>query len=89
MNSLIECCDALENRLKSGRSSDELFEKCARKRLVQIYEEENKTFDDMLLKLDTCINFDDFSGVKRCVTRLLKLMNSNRKTLISALRRVY
>jgi hypothetical protein len=66
-----------------------LFEQCARERLVKIYEDENKTFDEMLLKLDTCINYNDFSGVKRCVTKLLKLMNSNRKSLIKALREVY
>ena len=89
MDNLIECCNALEERLNNTRSKDELFEQCARERLVRIYEDENKTFNEMLLKLDTCINYSDFSGVKRCVTKLLKLMNSNRKSLTKALREVY
>lgn len=89
METLTKCCNDLEDRLNNGKTPEELLDQCARERLISIYESENKEFDTLLDKLSVSIDYNAATDVKRCVTKLLRLMNKNRTILTKALRRLY
>lgn len=88
-SNISKCCDEIENRFKLKRDASELLRQCAKERLTTIYEQENKEFDYLLNKLDRSLDYSAYTDVKRCVTRLLRLMRSNRKTLIRTLKELF
>jgi hypothetical protein len=89
MADILKCCQDLENRLNNKRSLEQVFNDCARKRLIDLYNQENDEFDRLLNKLDRSIDFNSYSDVKKCVTSLIRLLGKNRKNLNNSLRRLY
>jgi hypothetical protein len=51
MADILKCCQDLENRLNNKRSLEQVFNDCARKRLIDLYNQENDEFDRLLNKL--------------------------------------
>lgn len=89
MNSVIEkSCHKLLSTYDKQESKDEILKRCARKKLVTIYNNENKEFTDLVNKLESSVNYNDYTSVKRCVTKLMKLLGHNRKFLMQCLERL-
>ena len=88
-NIIIDCCNQLDSRLHSNISKEELLSTCAKKKMVKLYKQENEEFDKLLDSLDRSLDYESYTDVKRCVTKLLKLLQCNRKTLTKTLRRIY
>lgn len=87
-STISKVCDDIEDRIKLNRDPEALLRQCAKERLVTVYNQENTEFDNLLKRLDRSIDYSAYSDVKKCVTRLLRLMQSNRKTLVKTLRKV-
>lgn len=88
MTVIDEICADLSSIVSSNECRDDIINRCARDRLLNIYTQENEEFDNMINKIEENINYNNYNGVKRCVSRLLKLMTSNRKTLLNTLERL-
>lgn len=86
---ILSSCEQLENRLHNCTDKSDLLSSCARGKMIKLYKQENEEFDKLLDTLDRSIDYQSYSDVKKCVTKLLKLLQSNRKTLIRTLRRIY
>ena len=83
------CDDMLEFLYNTSKMTDnQFFDTCVKKRTVQLIERNDKQFNDLLDKMDSSINYSDFSQVKKCVTKLIRLSARNRANLRSVLRRI-
>ena len=67
---------------------DKMLKTVARKKLIRIYEQENEEFETLLDKLDKAVDYSDVSNVKKCVTKLMRLLSMNRKTLMNSIERL-
>ena len=88
MADILKCCKFLENRFELNRSEQDVFNDCARERLISLYNEENKQFDKLLNKLDTSIDYNSYPDVKKCVNGLIRMLGNDRKVLIRTIGRL-
>ena len=88
MDTIKEVCSEIFRLYSTDISKDDILKNCARKKLIKIYDSENYEFECLINKLETSVDYNDYTGVKKCVTKLLKLLNMNRKTLILSLERL-
>ena len=83
------CDDMLEFLYNTSKMTDnQFFDTCVKKRTVQLIERNDRQFNELLDKMDSSINYSDFSQVKKCVTKLIRLSARNRANLRSVLRRI-
>lgn len=81
-------CDKLMNYLDQDISREDFFQDCVEKRLLAMYYREDAEYDALLSKLEASIDYDDFYGVKRCVTKMMKALSKNRNNLIQTIERL-
>ena len=74
--------------INNHETHDEVIERCARERLRKMYEEENKELDRLVELLEKEVDFNNLNGVKRCVTKIFKILASNRRNLKSNIERL-
>ena len=88
-NTILVCCEDLERSLHDNKDKNALLTKCAKDKMMTVYKNENIEFDNLLGVLERSIDYNSYVDVKKCVTKLLRLLTSNRKVLIKSLRRIY
>lgn len=86
-SNIVNVCNTLKQELENV-DRDSIMNKCIRNKLLMIYQQNNKEFDTLLSRLEYGLNYNDVYQVKKCVTSLLRLLNSNKKSLISILGKV-
>ena len=87
-NVIKKSCEDLLSIYTKRETKDDILKKCARKKLINIYNKENNEFTELVNKLEASINYNDYTSVKKCVTRLMKLLGHNRKFLMECLERL-
>lgn len=89
MNDIIlKSCEKMLNTITDSTPREDFFQKCVEDRLLAIYHREDAEYDEMLSKLETSIDYNDFYGVKRSVTKIMKALSKNRNNLLSTIERL-
>ena len=88
MDIIKEVCSEIFNICSNNVNKEDMLRECARQKLFKIYNNENDEFESLLHKLELSVDYNDYTGVKKCATKLLKLLSMNRKTLMISLERL-
>ena len=83
----VSICKDLQESLEKG-SKEQVMNECIRNKMISIYEKNNEEFDSLLQKLEYGVNYNEAAQVKKCVTGLLRLLNTNSKSLMETLKKV-
>ena len=67
----------------------EIFDECAKEKMLKVCDIEDKEFDKLLRKLEVNLNCQDMTNFKKCVVGLVRLHNRNKRILYDALGRIY
>jgi hypothetical protein len=86
MGDILKCCKEFETLINDRRTTDEIFESCANKRLMNLYKEENKNFDKLLNKLETSIDYNSNVDIKKCVSKLLRMIGNDRRIIMNIIK---
>lgn len=90
MNSdILIVCEELNTLVNDNRPKSDILDNCAKIKMIRVFEDESKEFDNLLKKLEINIDYNNYSQVKVCVTKLLKLLSNNRKHLLKNIGRLY
>ena len=89
MSVIQECYVDINNLFNNGETPCQLFNKCAKVKLEKVYTQETDMFDKLLDELEMNIDYNSITQVKICVSKILRLLSYNRKTLFQTLRRLY
>lgn len=89
MNKVIPTsCSHMLQYLTDDTPKDVFFNQCVQKRLTNMYAKADEEYDKELHSLEVGIDYNDFGQVKRCVTKLMRLMKKNRNSLIQTIERM-
>ena len=89
MNKVIpESCTHMLKYLTDKTPRDVFFNQCVQKRLTNMCAKADEEYDKELHNLEVGIDYNDFGQVKRCVTRLMRLMKKNRNSLMQTIERM-
>jgi hypothetical protein len=89
MSIIQECYTDINNLFNNEETPCQLFNRCARVKLEKVYTQETDTFDKLLDELEMNIDYNSVTQIKVCVSKILRLLSYNRKTLLQTLRRLY
>lgn len=87
MSVVEETCKELLS-IYDGEDKNDMLKTLARKKLIKIYEQENTDFKVLLDKLEAAVDYNSIGDVKKCVTKLMRLLGMNRKTLMNSIERL-
>jgi hypothetical protein len=89
MSVISDSCKDLLEIVNDKRTRDQVFDECARNKMIRVYEREDEEYDKLLRTLEVNIDSCEFNQVRICITKILRLLNRNRKVLLSTIERLW
>jgi hypothetical protein len=89
MNSNIQdVCNELDEFVNSDINREDLFSMCVQNRLMDVYNRQEKEFDDSLTKLEACVDYNDIKRMKIYTSRLARFAGRERSRLIECVKKL-
>lgn len=85
---IITSCNHILSNLNDKTSKDVFFNNCVQEKLTKMYSVADSEYDTILHKLEIGIDYNDYTQVKKCVVKIMRLMTKNRKALLDTLERL-